>query len=111
MPDYGFTLASSAYVRLSPSPSRAYARGVPAQQTEWAAEMARALPDDGQRAEALDGVLFVSPAPSLSHQDVLGGLFVLISSYVRQHALAGHSYLPLTSSSQPTRLGVSRPGR
>jgi hypothetical protein len=29
--------------------------GMPAQQTEWTAEMARALPDDGKRYEVLDG--------------------------------------------------------
>jgi hypothetical protein len=38
--------------------------GMPAQQTEWTADLARALPDDGKRYEVLDGALFVTPAPS-----------------------------------------------
>src|SRR5688572_3853266 len=46
---------SSAYVRLLPTPSRAYAMGMPVQETEWTAEMVRALPDDGRRYEVLDG--------------------------------------------------------
>ena len=29
--------------------------GMPAQETEWTAEMARSLPDDGKRYEVLDG--------------------------------------------------------
>lgn len=37
---------------------------MPAQQMNWTAEMARALPDDGKRYEVLDGELFVTPAPS-----------------------------------------------
>jgi Uma2 family endonuclease len=36
--------------------------GMPAQQTEWTADMARALPDDGKRYEVLDGELFVTPS-------------------------------------------------
>lgn len=31
--------------------------GMPAKQTEWTAEMARALPEDGNRYEVLDGEL------------------------------------------------------
>ncbi len=42
--------------------------GMPAQQTEWTADMARALPDNGKRYEVLDGELFVTPAPSFRHQ-------------------------------------------
>ena len=45
--------ASSAHVRLYVPPSRAYAMGMPARQSEWTAEMARALPDDGMRYEVL----------------------------------------------------------
>jgi hypothetical protein len=43
--------------------------GMPAPHTDWTAEMARALPDDGNRYEVLDGELFVSPAPSLAIGD------------------------------------------
>lgn len=37
---------------------------------EW-----EALPDDGQRHEVIDGMLLVSPSPSLAHQRVLGALY------------------------------------
>jgi Uma2 family endonuclease len=41
---------------------------MPAQPTEWTVEMVRALPDDGNRYEVIDGELFVTPAPSRVHQ-------------------------------------------
>jgi hypothetical protein len=37
---------------------------MPAHPTEWTVEMVRALPDDGNRHEVIDGELFVTPAPS-----------------------------------------------
>ena len=61
--------------------------GMPAQHTEWTAEMVRALPDDGKRYEVLDGELFVSPAPSLDHQRLVFHLARLLDAYVRVHDL------------------------
>jgi Uma2 family endonuclease len=61
--------------------------GMPAQDIEWTAERVRALPDDGQRYELLDGKLFVSPAPRPDHQSVLQRLFVILDEYVRKHDL------------------------
>ena len=61
--------------------------GMPAQKTEWTAEMARALPDDGNRYEVLDGELLVSPAPTWRHQKVLMRLYKLIDRYVESHSL------------------------
>ncbi len=36
------------------------------------------LPDDGHRYELIDGVLIVTPAPRIRHQDVAGNLFVIL---------------------------------
>jgi len=68
--------------------------GMPAEITEWTAEMARALPDDGNRYEVLDGELFVTPAPKLDHQRVLGELFIPIHDYVRRHGLGEAVFSP-----------------
>lgn len=61
--------------------------GMPAQNVGWTAEMVRALPDDGQRYEVLDGELFVSPAPSFNHQRVVFLLARILDDYVRAHEL------------------------
>ncbi|MCC6772545.1 MAG: Uma2 family endonuclease [Gemmatimonadaceae bacterium] len=54
---------------------------------EWTAERARALPDDGNRYEVLDGLLAVTPAPSWRHQDVAFLLQRALQEYLRHHAL------------------------
>lgn len=37
-----------------------------------------ALPDDGRRHELIDGILILSPAPSLAHQRALARLFLIL---------------------------------
>jgi Uma2 family endonuclease len=61
--------------------------GMPAQETKWTAEMARALPDDGKRYEVLDGELAVTPAPSFRHQYVAQYLWSILDRYVREHGI------------------------
>jgi Uma2 family endonuclease len=60
---------------------------MPAQPTEWTVEMVRALPDDGNRYEVIDGELFVTPAPSVFHQRALRELLLLIDPYARAHGI------------------------
>ena len=43
--------------------------------TRWTADMVRALPDDGNRYEVIDGELFVIPAPNIRHQRGVARLF------------------------------------
>jgi Uma2 family endonuclease len=77
--------------------------GMPAQQTKWTADMARALPDDGNRYEVLDGELFVTPAPSYRHQAVLARLYDVIRPYVAQHSLGWTRWSPADIEFSPRR--------
>jgi Uma2 family endonuclease len=65
---------------------------MPAQHTEWTVEMVRALPDDGNRHEVIDGELYVTPAPSWTHQRAVLDLALIVAPYVRQHAI-GEVYI------------------
>jgi hypothetical protein len=62
---------------------------MPAHPTEWTVKMVRALPDDGNRYEVIDGELFVTPAPSWTHQTAVLELAMILAPYVREHAI-GH---------------------
>ena len=52
--------------------------------TSWTADMVRALPDDGKRYEIIDGELFVTPAPSWTHQRAVRELVSRIDPYLRE---------------------------
>src|SRR5205823_894182 len=43
--------------------------GMPRTAERWTADMVRALPDDGNRYEVVDGQLLVTPAPSSARAD------------------------------------------
>ena len=60
---------------------------MPAHPTEWTVEMVRALPDDGNRYEVIDGELFVTPAPSVFHQRAVVELLYLVGPYVKAHRI------------------------
>ncbi len=61
--------------------------GMPAISNEWTVEMLDALPDDGQRYEIIDGVLYVTPGPGEEHQDIVGELFALLRDYLTGSAV------------------------
>ncbi len=52
----------------------------------WTAAEVRALPDDGNRYEVVDGELLVSPAPIWRHQRCLGRLHLLLGNYLEGRA-------------------------
>ena len=52
-------------------------------QGEWTYAHYAALPADGQRYELLDGVLYMAPAPTLWHQDVVGTIYVYLYNHVK----------------------------
>ena len=47
----------------------------------------RLLPNDRNRYEIIDGRLHVTPAPAWTHQSVMGELYWLLSTYLRQFGL------------------------
>jgi len=51
-----------------------------------------AMPDDGLRHEIIDGVLYVSPSPSLPHQFTLGKLYQAVANYLDANPV-GEAYL------------------
>ena len=55
----------------------------------WNVAMLDAVPDDGLRREIIDGTLYVTPAPSWRHQDVVGSMFTSLRAYLRAHPV-GH---------------------
>jgi Uma2 family endonuclease len=78
--------------------------GMPAPQANWTADMARALPDDGNRYEVLDGELHVSPAPSWDHQSIVQAFFGVIAPYVRSNGLGWTIMAPAEIEFSPKRL-------
>ena len=56
--------------------------GMPHAAEPWTAERVRALPDDGQRYELIEGQLVVTPAPQGRHQLVLAELYDRLRPYL-----------------------------
>jgi Uma2 family endonuclease len=61
--------------------------GMPLEATRWTADMVRALPDDGHRYEVVDGELLVTPAPTWSHQEVVGAFYFELETFARTQRL------------------------
>jgi Uma2 family endonuclease len=59
--------------------------GMPLEAPRWTADMVRALPDDGNRYEVVDGELLVTPAPTWTHQRAVKALFLALAGYERTH--------------------------
>jgi Uma2 family endonuclease len=57
--------------------------GMPETRTRWTADMVRALPDDGNRYEVVDGELLVTPAPTRLHQRAVAEFLVVLHEYAR----------------------------
>jgi iron complex outermembrane receptor protein len=77
------TDSSLAHAVLPLPPPKAHCMGMPA-TTTWTADMVRALPDDGKRYEVIDGELFVTPAPSWTHQRAVRELLLRLAGYLRE---------------------------
>ena len=60
----------------------------------WTAADLRDLPDDRNRYEIIDGELFVTPAPSLWHQELSASFFLAIRPYLKAHGIGNVVYAP-----------------
>lgn len=60
---------------------------MPAAERRYTADDLADLPDDGNRYEVIDGVLYVTPAPLLAHQWVQSRLIALLGPYVETAGL------------------------
>jgi Uma2 family endonuclease len=49
-------------------------------------------PDDGNRYEVIEGELYVSTAPGIPHQSILGNLYWELGNYLKSHPI-GRAYL------------------
>jgi Uma2 family endonuclease len=52
-------------------------------QGNWTYDYYAALPEDGHRYEIVDGVLFMTPAPGIPHQDVILQLSYYLTIHVK----------------------------
>lgn len=59
----------------------------------WTLDQLHRLPDDGNRYELIDGELFVTPAPSPTHEVLALRLRDLLAPYVQAHQL-GELFMP-----------------
>src|SRR5678816_1655418 len=51
------------------------------------------FPDDGRRHEIIDGVHYVTPSPSLRHQDLVGRLHLAIGNFLATRPGIGRIFL------------------
>ncbi len=68
--------------------------GMPA-QGEWTYEDYCRIPDDGKRYEVIRGVLYLSPAPRMPHQECSGNFYFRLRSFVEPRGLGKVHYAPV----------------
>ena len=62
-------------------------------QKRWTLEELYSLPDDGNKYELIHGELFVTPAPTVSHETILARLTRILDPYVEANGL-GYVFRP-----------------
>ena len=70
----------------------------------WTAEDVRALPEDGNRYECIDGALLVTPSPRALHQVACTQLVRLLLPFVDRHALGDLLWSPADVELEPGSL-------
>jgi Uma2 family endonuclease len=64
-------------------------------QGQWTYKDYAALPDNGQRYEIIDGVLFMTPSPTERHQTVAGRFFRYLAAHIEDTGLGRVYIAPL----------------
>lgn len=65
------------------------------EQGLWTYDDYAKLPDDGKRYEIVNGVLYMSPSPSWSHQEIVGEIFSHLRIYLRTTGSGGAFMAPI----------------
>lgn len=68
--------------------------GMPQATGGWTADMVRALPDDGQRYEVVDGELLVTPSPRHDHQRAVREIAFALHQYVERQGVGEVLFSP-----------------
>lgn len=66
----------------------------PPDSGRWTVDDLDTLPDDGNRHEIIEGALYVTPAPSLTHQRASRLLSAAVGAYVETHRVGELFYAP-----------------
>ncbi len=56
-------------------------------QGQWTYADYTTIPEDGQRYEIVNGVLYMAPSPSLGHQGIAGEIFAYLRNFVQMTGL------------------------
>ena len=67
----------------------------PPDQRRWTVEMLDIIPADGNRYEIIDGDLFVTPAPSPTHQRACAELYKALCLYLDLHGIGELFFSPI----------------
>lgn len=73
----------------------------------WTPDEVRALPDDGNKYECIDGVLLVAPTPRPVHQYAVDELGDRLKRYVREHRLG--QVIPLSADLELSANALTQP--
>jgi Uma2 family endonuclease len=92
-------------VMTAPSPLATPDKAPWPEQGEWTFDDYARLPDDGQRYEIIEGVLYVTPAPGFDHQYVV----VELVSQMRNFVVAQKLGVVLTAPFEVHLPGIARP--
>ena len=71
-------------------------------QGQWTYNDYAALTAEGQHYEIVNGVLYMTPSPSWTHQEIIGRLFRYLSTYMESANLGGAFVAPIDVELSPS---------